>query len=324
MAYKILIIGSNSETQGIQNRKSGRLFLEGMKRHNVNWNILYPTKENITTQIIPALHHYDAIVFWSYIVYHIPEYLSLSKQIEIQAQKLNIPIVNNVLNTDAPHSYFLDIWKRNGINCARSQSFQNFEDIDLHYPLLIRRDGVHKGQDVVLVQHAQEARHLIEERQRDNAQPNFNVAIEYVETAGKDGLYRKYRSLVIGNQIIPRHLFVSKHWLVNFTNGIFNAASRQEIWDFIHKDLPNHQALLNAAKTAGQDIMALDYSIDQQGNPIFWEANLHFLMAGDVSPDEVERFLKFTGLSAAEVKRLDMRIADAYYHLVQDKIQNNT
>ena len=318
MPYHILIIGSDREENGIHKRKAGRLFLEAMKRNGIQWDVHFPVD-----QAMPDLQNYDAVVFWSYILHNMPAYLESALNIEALARSLSIPIINSVENAHAPHSFFLDRWAADGIKCARSQNFNHFEEIDLNYPLIIRRDGVHQGKDVFRVENANQAQQLIEERQKDNSQANFNLAIEFIDTQWPDGHYRKYRSYIIGKTIIPRHMHTSNHWLVNLENSIVSERSMKEVQLFFHQGDKKPERVMQASLATGHEIVALDYSIDSEGNHVFWEANHHFFMDGDVSARSAELFLKITGLREEDMLQNDEKVIQAFYDLVHEKIKKN-
>lgn len=316
MSYKILIIGSNSSENGIQNRKSGRLLMKALEKNKLKWEVHYPTEG-----AIPDLQAYDAILFWSHIVHNLPEYLEHAQRVEEEARKKNIPVINSIANAHSPHSYFLQKWQANGINCAKHCRFQNFEEIDLDYPIIIRRDGVHQGKDVFLIQNPMQAKKLIEERQKDSTQKNFDLAIEYVDTKWEDGYYRKFRSYIIGNQVIPRHMHTSEQWLVNLEHSVVSEESMKQVQHFFFNGDRNPSKVLAASKATGHEIVALDYSIDADGKHIFWEANRHFLMDGDVSKRSSELFLQVTGLSAEDIRQNDEKVVQAFYELIVNRIQ---
>ena len=287
MPNKILIVGSDKIENGIQKRKLGRLLLESLKENNIQWDIYFPTVVQPLN-----LQAYDGVFIWSHIVYRDLQYRAGAHDIEQQARKAGIPIINSIINAEAPHSFFLERWREVGIHCARVQRFEKFEDIHLNYPLILRRDGVHKGLDVFLVNDANEAKTLIQARQQGSALNNLDTAIEFYDAQCEDGYYRKYRSYVIGQRIIHRHLQVADSWLVNFDHSISNLAIRDEHRSFMETGNQNDDIILNAAAATGHEIVALDYSIDKEGNHIFWECNRHFLMGGDTARDEIIPLLK--------------------------------
>ena len=303
MAHKILILCSEKKEDGVQSRHAGRLLLWGLRECGIGWDVYYPDGNNV-----PDLSAYSAILCWSYIHYRTPSYLEGARHLEKQAEKQGIPVINKVLHAARPHSFFLDEWQQHGIRCARCQRFSEFVEIDLEYPLIIRRDGVHKGQDVFLVQTPEEARKLIEERREDDQQSNFNLAVEFLDTCWRDGYYRKRRSYIIGQQILPRHSLLSKHWLVNLANLTANAQSVQEDQAFLRDGEENAAEVLKAARLTGSDIVALDYTQDADGRYVFWEANRHFLMIGDSAGAAVDRFAAATGRNPKDRRKIDEQL----------------
>ena len=72
--------------------------------------------------------------------------------------------------------------------------------------------------------------------------PPLDLALEFVDTRSSDGCFRKWRSHVIGNKVIPRQVQLAKTWKVNLdeaepseqaveeTANSFHKASRTPAW----------------------------------------------------------------------------------------------
>lgn len=104
--------------------------------------------------------------------------------------------------------------------------------------------------------------------------------IQYHEYKSSDGLYRKYRALVIDGELILRHLIFSDHWKnANFDGHQIVLARTPEIINeelsFLTKQ-PS-QKLVDTAnelyKYLGLDFFGFDFSMDEEGNVLLFEAN---------------------------------------------------
>jgi hypothetical protein len=40
------------------------------------------------------------------------------------------------------------------------------------------------------------------------------LVVEFCDTSGPDGIYRKYSAFRVGSVILPRHLMFSRHWKI--------------------------------------------------------------------------------------------------------------
>ncbi len=318
MSVRILILGGEGEEDGVLKRRAGEFLLWGLRQKGVAWEVCNPAESSI-----PQLQAYDVILCWSYIVHHSPVFLESALNIEKMARQLGIPVINGVKNAAANHSFFMQTWHEHGLQCARCQNFDDFEELALDYPLILRRDGVHRGQDVFLVNNPVEAQRLIDARKKDKAQANLDLAIEYIDTRGADGYYRKYRSYVVGDRILPRHVFFSRHWLVNYEHLVANSDSVEANRMLVEGGEESALEVLKAARLTGSEIVALDYSKDADGRCVFWEANRHFFMIGDKGSTNTKLLEAATGQNDEQRRQSDEELGRAMAELVLERIHNS-
>ncbi len=108
----------------------------------------------------------------------------------------------------------------------------------------------------------------------------YVMAIEALDARGRDGLWRKYRAMMVDGRIYPLHLAVATQWKVHY----FSAAMA---------DHPEHRAeeaafLTNMPRVLGEramaaleginDILGLDYGgidfgVNAEGEVLLFEAN---------------------------------------------------
>ena len=280
MPTRVLIIGGGGEEDGVAKRATGRALLWGLEQRGVRAVVHDPRKASP-----PDLPAYDVVLCWSYIVFRSPDYVRGALELEERAQGLGVPVVNGVRHCTARHSFFLETWREGGVACASCQSFHDFEELRLEYPLILRRDGVHQGRDVYLVRSPEQAREKICEHKENPDKAALDLAVEYVDARDENGYYNKYRSFVLGERIVPAHVFLSEHWLVNYGHLLSNEVAGRYSRDFLHGGEPNPDVVLAAARLTGSDIVALDYARRADGSYVFWEANRHFLLFEDYDKD---------------------------------------
>jgi hypothetical protein len=321
MTARVLVVASYESPEEMDDRVAGRQMLRGLDRRGLSWRLHQPWLPD------PDLDGFDAVLFWSY-RWQRNNYLYYARKLEQRARARGLPVINSVERADAPHSWFLKTWREHGVSCARCQRFAYYQDFDLSYPLLIRRDGVHMGQDLHRVPTPEAARALIDGRLRDLAElprrerpkGKFDLAIEFVDTGDERGIYRKWRSYVIGSRVIPRLLSLSHGWLVNFGHLIESAEAMEEDRVFVKGGEPRADMLREAARWTGADIVALDYAKRRDGTYIFWEANRHFLMLGDKGYEQPEKMQAATGRSPEEREAEDELVGLAVADLVLERI----
>ena len=317
MSLRLLIVSRYDDAESFGDRVTARLLLAALEEEGISWDLHQPWLDD------PDLRAYDVVLFWTYRFHH-NNYIFWARELEQRCRDLALPIINPVEHTNAPHSFFLDVWGRNGVPCARFQRFRRFEDIALEYPLILRRDGFHMGRDMFKVDAPEEARQRIERRQEEFRECGYrqsrtgplDLAIQFVDTSDDDGIFRKWRSIVIGDRIIPRHLLLSRDWLVNFGNLVTDAAADEEDRRFMEDGELDRDLVLRAARLSGADIVALDYGKFPDGRYVFWEANRHFLLLGDRGYDQPDKFLAATGRDDEARLAQDRSIGRAMAELV--------
>jgi hypothetical protein len=317
MSVRLLVVTPYESPEEVHDRVAGRSTLQGLDARGIRWRLHQPWLPT------PDLRSFDAVLFWSY-RHQRNNYIYWAARVERRCDELGIPVINRLELCNAPHSRFLEIWGRHGIPCAACRRFARFGDFGLLYPLLLRREGVHRGQDVHLARTPAEAEALIEGRVRDLAElprrerpkGRLDLAVEFVDTADAEGIYRKWRSYVIGDRVIPRLLSLSRGWLVNFGHLIEDERAREEDRVFVKGGEPSPDLVRAAARLTGADVVALDYGKRPDGGYVFWEANRHFLMLGDKGYEQPDRMHAATGRSPEERQAEDDQVGLAVAELV--------
>ncbi len=84
-------------------------------------------------------------------------------------------------------------------------------DLGYVFPLLLRSPGYHTGRNFILVERVSELSAAAAGLPGDEL-----LVIEYLDARGRDGSARKYRVMMIGGEIYPLHLAISRNWKVHY------------------------------------------------------------------------------------------------------------
>lgn len=136
----------------------------------------------------------------------------------------------------------------------------------LKYPFIIRENLYH-SRAMHLVHNADEFRAVRWDRMLTP------VAAEYIDARSKDGLYRKYRYVAVGEQGFQRHLILTTDWLSRSGTRVHTPESLREEIAYLEGPDPNHERLQRAREALGLDMVAFDYAYMPDGELIVFEPN---------------------------------------------------
>jgi len=278
-----------------------------MKRKGVDWVLHNPVADRID------LAGFDAVLSWPYGVKQTPGFLQACVQLERRARESDLPVINGLQGCDFRHTWCLRLWSRQGIPCPKYERIDDPARLQLPYPLIFRTDALHRGLNMFLVRNPDEAAQIA----RRDLTPRLDLALEFVETKSADGYYRKWRSHVIGDKVIPRQVQLSTNWKVNLFAGNASEAAIAEDQQFIAEGEPHAGLVALAARALKADIIALDYSKRDDGSYIFWEGNRNFdLSAGG---HMWSQFRVSTGRSEEECAESLRIVGDAMADLILER-----
>ena len=146
-------------------------------------------------------------------------------------------------------------------------------DLGLGWPMLVRSLGFHTGEHFVKVGHSAQTADAVAALPGDEL-----LAIEYIDTRGDDGVFRKYRMLTIDGRLYPLHLAASRDWKVHY----FSADNRAEFRAQEQAFLENPEsaigdgavaALHRIAAALALDYGGIDFALDRNNQVVVFEAN---------------------------------------------------
>ncbi len=170
---------------------------------------------------------------------------------------------------------------------AGADGASSIADRQFTFPLLLRSPGYHTGRNFILVASAAELAAAAV------SLPGADLlVIEYLDARGKDGNARKYRVMMIGGQIYPLHLAISRQWKVHyFTSDMADKPDhRLEEASFLG-DMPAAlgdkaiAALEQIRDALGLDYGGIDFGLGPDGDLLLFEANATMVIVPP-NPDE--------------------------------------
>ena len=142
------------------------------------------------------------------------------------------------------------------------------------WPLLLRSPGFHTGEQFVKVDEPSALPGAV----AGLPGPTLLV-LQYVDTRGPDGMFRKYRAMFVDGQLYPLHLAVSPRWKVHyFSADMAERPDHRAADEAFLKDMPGtvgEQAMqtLEAIRAAlGLDYGGMDFGL-RDGHVVLFEAN---------------------------------------------------
>jgi hypothetical protein len=152
------------------------------------------------------------------------------------------------------------------------------------YPVFIRRENEHDGAVSRFLQTPEEYDRELEAIQRLPVARDTLLAVEFCDTRDAHGIVRKYGAAIIGGEIKPFHLYVSRKPIVKHsTDAIVNAETAAEELRYFEKN-PHEQALREIFALARIDYGRIDYGF-RKGRLQVWEINTNPYWVVDSEPD---------------------------------------
>jgi hypothetical protein len=96
------------------------------------------------------------------------------------------------------------------------------------------------------------------------------IAVEFRDTADTHGVHRKYGAFVVGDRVVPRHLFFSRNWMVKLAD-LAEPDLLAEERAYVETN-PHAEAVRDCARRAHVSYGRVDYAV-LDGAPQFWEIN---------------------------------------------------
>lgn len=143
----------------------------------------------------------------------------------------------------------------------------------LRYPVFVRDECWHTGSLSPLLHTRAELRAALARAIVRGHRLADLLAVEFIDTADSEGVFRKYAAFRVGPAIVPRSVAVGRHWMLKFEGSEHTDASYREEAAYVREN-PHEDALRRIFEVAGVDYGRVDYSM-KDGAPVVWEINLN-------------------------------------------------
>jgi glutathione synthase/RimK-type ligase-like ATP-grasp enzyme len=146
------------------------------------------------------------------------------------------------------------------------------ESTGLLYPLLIRVAGSHGGKNMIKIDRPDAIDGIVQLKRDDQSL----YVTEFRDFVSPDGSYRKFRVVVVGDDIFLRTCIVGKNWLLNRRARAANSEheERGHLAGFDTEWAPRLRPIFHEiARRLGLDYFGVDCNIDKEGEVLLFEAN---------------------------------------------------
>ena len=156
-----------------------------------------------------------------------------------------------------------------GIN--RYRAWPASEDLGgVRFPAFVRVANEHTGSLTPLLRTGAELTRGLRWARLQGYRPRDLLVIEFCDTADKHGVFRKYSAFVVGDEVLPRHLFMSRRWLIKKPDLEDESFDRER--DAFLQTNPHAAKLRAICRQVGIDYGRVDYSM-LGDDPQVWEIN---------------------------------------------------
>ncbi|HEX5131351.1 MAG TPA: hypothetical protein VFX92_02565 [Candidatus Krumholzibacteria bacterium] len=193
---------------------------------------------------------------------------------------------------------------------------------DIRFPVFIRDESEHSGNISRLLGSHRDLDEALAGAVVRGHRLKHLLVVEYCDTVGADGLYRKYAAFCIDGQIVPGHMDCSRQWMVKDTDVVDPAVLAAER-AFLESN-PHRAWLKESFALAGTDYGRMDYSL-MGDTPQLWEINTNpvlILNPANYAPEHMPTKHFLAGQLAGALRaadsipsdaRVDLSIPDSLY-----------
>jgi glutathione synthase/RimK-type ligase-like ATP-grasp enzyme len=142
-----------------------------------------------------------------------------------------------------------------------------------NFPVLVRIAGSHLGMNLIRVDTPDGLDAI---RGLDRTDQASLYVTEFFNFVSPDKRYRKFRVVVIGDDIFLRHCIIAEHWMIHRNDRASNTEEAESaMFTMFDREWKEHLAPVFREMGArlGLDYFGVDCNIDDAGNVLLFEAN---------------------------------------------------
>jgi hypothetical protein len=150
------------------------------------------------------------------------------------------------------------------------------------FPVFFKVEGDHGGRGVNLMNTQTDFELGVTRRWMRGVPLSDLLVVEFCDTRMGRQSFRKYSAFVMGDQVIPRHMFTSDHWVVKHAT-LMGPGEIEEELDYVATN-PHREQILHVARLGGYGYGRIDYSLlddrmqvwEFNTNPVIFSPPEHF------------------------------------------------
>jgi glutathione synthase/RimK-type ligase-like ATP-grasp enzyme len=152
-------------------------------------------------------------------------------------------------------------------------------------PIIVRPVGSHAGRDLAKIESADELVAYLAKV----ADEEFFIS-PFIDYSGKDGLFRKYRVVLVDGKPYASHMGVSSNWMIHYVNaGMYEDAGKREEENAFMEHFGDfalrHRAALDAIyQRTHLDYVCIDCAETQDGRLLIFEVD-HTMVVHAMDPE---------------------------------------
>jgi len=176
---------------------------------------------------------------------------------------------------------------------------------NLNFPVFVRKGRDHYGKITGLISDRAGLEKTIADTQKEGLPKEEILVTEFADTSDQNGVFRKYSAFLVGDAIVPRHIFFSKKWMIKGADLVNPEYIDEEI-RFLENN-PHKEELKKIFALAGMNYGRIDYGM-KNGKPVVWEINPNPMIASSSSLKKPKRrpaHDTFAGLFIAAFEKLN-------------------
>lgn len=181
----------------------------------------------------------------------------------------------------------------------------NESTVPRRFPIFLRAESGSYYQTPPFIRDMKTYEAVVHNIRRIQGSTTGAVVVEFCDVADGDKVYRKYGAFVVGDRVVPRHVFFSRNWLVKVADLTEPAMIEEEL-AYLEGN-PHADALRECARLAHISYGRIDYGL-LDGRPQFWEINTNADITRsreDTLPSRWPAHERFVAMFADAITELD-------------------